>query len=243
MPKTSASKNTKKKETKNTIVQNSKVSFPILTKKKYIQAEELEPNQIYVISNFFNDKECDALIKYFEINLPPLPRPAGKPKKGEAFRNNDRQSIQNTSIASVLWENLEDIVRASPITADHNINGGTTIVASSKVPRGLNSNIRVYRYREGHSFGAHYDDSVQDKITGLWTDWTLLIYLNEDMEGGETVFYRLNKHQNCKSEPIVVRPKKGMALLHRHGTHCLLHEAKEVTKGNKWVLRSDLLMG
>lgn len=33
----------------------------------------------------------------------------------------------------------------------------------------------------------------------------------------------------------------GLALLHRHGDDCLLHEGRPVVKGIKWVLRSDLM--
>lgn len=37
-------------------------------------------------------------------------------------------------------------------------------------------------------------------------------------------------------------PQTGMALLHRHGDSCMLHEGKEVLAGEKWVLRSDLVV-
>ncbi|CAO0803178.1 unnamed protein product [Mucor circinelloides] len=200
--------------------------FPTLTQKNFLQVDELEPDQIYVIPKFLNAKECDQLVHYFETHLPPIASAGGKPKRGYAFRNNDRQSIQDPGVANTLWKGMQQVVQESPIS-------------QAKIPKGLNSNIRIYRYRKGHSFGAHYDESVQDETTGLWTDWTLLIYLNEDMKGGETVFY---KNDNRKSDPIVVQPKKGMALLHRHGTHCLLHEAMEVIEGSKWVLRSDVLV-
>ncbi|CAO3599580.1 unnamed protein product [Absidia cylindrospora] len=124
-------------------------------------------------------------------------------------------------------------------------------------PCGLNSNLRIYRYRPGQRFEAHYDDSVKDTVTGHWTDWTLLIYLNggndddkdDGLEGGETVFYKEDiggnkkKKRVPKRDPLVVQPEEGLALLHRHGQHCLLHEALEVTRGNKWVLRSDVLIG
>jgi hypothetical protein len=68
------------------------------------------------------------------------------------------------------------------------------------------------------------------------TTWTLLIYLTTT-EGGETVFY-----PEDGSAPLSVAPEVGMALLHRHGEHCLLHEGKEVRKGEKWVIRSDLVV-
>lgn len=202
--------------------------FPKLEQKQYLEMTELEPQQIYVIPYFLHGKECDALVEYFEKNLPPKEN-VDKPKRGYAFRNNDRQALEDADLAQEIWKGMQDVVREST-------NMGT------KVPKGLNSNIRVYRYRKGHSFGAHYDESVQDKATGLWTDWTLLIYLNQDMLGGETVFYKDSSPKNRKPDPIVVQPKKGMALLHRHGQHCLLHEAMEVKEGSKWVLRSDVLV-
>lgn len=34
----------------------------------------------------------------------------------------------------------------------------------------------------------------------------------------------------------------GMGLLHRHGEKCLLHEGREVKGGEKWVIRSDLVV-
>lgn len=38
-----------------------------------------------------------------------------------------------------------------------------------------------------------------------------------------------------------VVPKTGMALLHRHGDDCLLHEGKPVESGIKYLLRSDVV--
>ncbi|KAF7725134.1 hypothetical protein EC973_000386 [Apophysomyces ossiformis] len=207
--------------------------LPSLTRKTSLRVTELEPNQIYLIHNLFTPNECDALIRHFETHLPPQPVPA-IPKRGEAFRSNDRQSMEDEAFAQRLWEvGLDKICQEQQ---------GISEVSLPRRPVGLNSNIRVYRYRVGQKFEGHYDESVQDKVSGLWTHWTLLCYLNEDMEGGETVFY---KHVSKKKKGgiISVRPEKGLALLHLHGNHCLFHEAMEVTKGAKWVLRSDVLVG
>ena len=40
-----------------------------------------------------------------------------------------------------------------------------------------------------------------------------------------------------------VTPEAGLALLHRHGDGCLLHEGRPVTAGTKYVLRSDIIFG
>ncbi|KAI8366063.1 uncharacterized protein BYT42DRAFT_588773 [Radiomyces spectabilis] len=211
---------------------NALVRFPKLMPKSSLQVTELEPHQIYLIHDFFTGKECEQLISYFDIHLP-LQQVPTIPKPGEAFRSNDRQSFVNEELAQQLWKAGLQQACEHP---------GITTVSLPRRPAGLNSNLRIYRYRPQQRFECHYDDSVQDKTTGLWTDWTLLIYLNGDMKGGETVFYK-SVTKKRKSDPIIVRPERGLALLHRHGQHCLLHEALEVTQGAKWVLRSDVLIG
>lgn len=63
--------------------------------------------------------------------------------------------------------------------------------------------------------------------------------------GGETVFYPepvplKKKSKEPPPEPFVVGLEAGLALLHRHGAECMLHEGREVLQGEKWVIRSDL---
>ncbi|KAJ5135296.1 Prolyl 4-hydroxylase alpha subunit [Penicillium bovifimosum] len=136
-------------------------------------------------------------------------------------------------------------------------------------PLGLNPNIRIYRYSAGQFFGQHSrfrkwlqcqsaaeltiakDDDANNvtlpppnsrsKATPARTTWTLLVYLSS-CTGGETIFYPEPTRENRNPEPIAVAPEVGMALLHRHGDHCMLHEGAEVTGGEKWVLRSDLVV-
>jgi hypothetical protein len=78
------------------------------------------------------------------------------------------------------------------------------------------------------------------------TTWTLLLYLTSPAtgcEGGQTIFYPEETYSGLKSkvkEKVVVELETGMLLLHKHGNECMLHEGAEVTKGEKWVIRSDL---
>lgn len=73
------------------------------------------------------------------------------------------------------------------------------------------------------------------------TTWTLLIYLSTCV-GGETVFYpeAPSKSKQKLQDKVKVQPEAGMALLHKHGQECLLHEGRVVEDGEKWVIRSDL---
>jgi hypothetical protein len=81
------------------------------------------------------------------------------------------------------------------------------------------------------------------------TTWTLLLYLSSPATGcigGETVFYPErgpSKKGGAKTpnpEPVVIGLQVGMALLHKHGADCLLHEGREVIEGEKWIIRTDL---
>ena len=82
------------------------------------------------------------------------------------------------------------------------------------------------------------------------TTWTLLIYLTgrpTGCVGGETVFYpelgparKFSGKPSNRTEPVVIDLEIGMALLHKHGQDCLLHEGREVMAGEKWIIRSDL---
>ncbi len=89
--------------------------------------------------------------------------------------------------------------------------------------------------------------------TPALTTWTFLLYLTSPATGctgGETVFYpepvhpptssKKSKKDMVQPEPIVIGLETGMALLHRHGKDCMLHEGREVLEGEKWVIRSDL---
>jgi hypothetical protein len=60
-----------------------------------------------------------------------------------------------------------------------------------------------------------------------------------DLLGGETIFYAgIYGHKL-----LSVSPERGLLLLHGHGAHCLTHEGAEVTRGVKYLLRTDVVYG
>lgn len=196
--------------------------------------EETLRDQILVVPNLFTANLCKTYVSFLS-NLPLTTTP-GKPKRGEATRVNDRYQIEDPAFAQRLWLDtaVKDLVNS---VEDKTIWGGQVL--------GLNSNIRIYRYRPGQFFDQHYDES--NRVTGpdgvsAKTTWTLLIYLTA-CEGGETAFYPEPVSKRDKQpDPILVDPQVGSALFHRHFPDCLLHEGKEVLSGEKWVLRSDLIV-
>lgn len=93
---------------------------------------------------------------------------------------------------------------------------------------GANPRLRLYRYGPGERHGVHWD-TVVELAGGVRSLVTLVFYLNGEFEGGETDFPELNRR---------IVPRAGRALLFQHR---ILHEASEVTSGEKLVLRTDVL--
>ncbi|KAF2643661.1 hypothetical protein P280DRAFT_392203 [Massarina eburnea CBS 473.64] len=212
------------------------------------------PGQIMTISSFWTAALCKNYLSF--LSSLPLTTTPGKPKKGEAVRVNDRFQVDDAAFAERLWSDtaLKNLVLG---TAE----GGLDLSAAQRRELwggdviGLNSNIRIYRYTKGQFFDQHYDDSNNVAIQSpgssavpARTTWTLLLYLTAPATGcigGETVFYpepapSKKKSKEPPPEPVVCEPEVGLALLHRHGAQCMLHEGREVLQGEKWVIRSDL---
>lgn len=93
---------------------------------------------------------------------------------------------------------------------------------------GANPRLRLYRYGPGERHGTHWD-TVVELADGVRSLLTLVFYLNDGFEGGDTDFPELN---------IRVVPRAGRALLFQHR---ILHEAMAVRAGEKLVLRTDVL--
>ncbi|KAK0656453.1 hypothetical protein B0T16DRAFT_319091 [Cercophora newfieldiana] len=199
--------------------------------------ETVVPDKVVVYRSFFPRSLCRDYVSF--LSELPLTTTPGKPQRGMALRVNDRFQIEDPRFANRLW--TETGLREAVSNPDLAQLWGGNVV-------GLNPNIRVYRYVKSHFFDAHYDDSnnvvvrkEEGQAVSAKTTWTILLYLTSSSEGcagGETVFYPHDRR--LKREEIAVSPETGMLLLHKHGDDCMLHEGREVTAGEKWILRTDL---
>ena len=211
--------------------------------------DPLVPSQILLIRNLFTATLCSRYVSFLS-SLPLITTPVTK-SRDLAVRVNDRFQIEDGAFAEALWSKtaLKPLILGYEDQAAWS--DGRAVAGTNKPPEifGLNPNIRVYRYRDGQFFDKHYDDSNNLSFVGesgspraAKTTWTLLIYLSV-CEGGQTVFYPDRvKGSKLEPEPIAVAPEIGLGLLHRHGDQCMMHEGKKVSAGDKWVLRSDLVV-
>ncbi|KAK3678919.1 hypothetical protein LTR78_001372 [Recurvomyces mirabilis] len=207
-------------------------------------------NQILTITGLWTPSLCKTYVSF--LSTLPLVTTPGNPKKGEAVRVNDRYQTQDAGFAEQLWSAtaLRDLVNSPSIDGRLFDESEKTALWGGEV-LGLNDNIRIYRYNPGQFFDQHYDDANNVVFTApgsqsvpAKTTWTLLLYLTSPAtgcQGGETVFYpEPTSKRDPTPQPVITELDVGMALLHRHGRDCMLHEGRKVTAGVKWVIRSDL---
>lgn len=128
-------------------------------------------------------------------------------------KNNSRAAIENKLLADMLWTRIEEHV---PKEFDNYI------------AIGLNERLRFYRYSTGQHFGAHTDGYFQ-RTNVERSFLTLMIYLNDDFRGGETMFLKREK---------IIAPKTGTALIFPHH---LWHAGLKVESGCKFILRTDVM--
>lgn len=91
----------------------------------------------------------------------------------------------------------------------------------------------VLRYNVGGKYGQHADSEIYDAQKGLFfrvadRDISVLIYLNDDYEGGELTFNRLNYSFHPAAGDLVLFPSNNI----------FLHQAHRVTRGSKYALVS-----
>ncbi|KAK5992024.1 hypothetical protein PT974_05420 [Cladobotryum mycophilum] len=125
-----------------------------------------------------------------------------------------------------------------------------------RLSRGLNRRFRVYRYVPGAEYRCHIDGAwppsgIRPDDTYVYDDspagkkqsslFTFLLYLNDEFEGGETTFFTPASRDGTLNA-YRVRPVMGGVAIFPHGEArgALLHEGSSVTKGAKYIIRTDV---
>lgn len=175
---------------------------------------------IRTVDNFLTEQECKEVISLIE-------------------ENNQRSSIAGEE------KNTRIITKNRTSNTSFLSNKNTTVnFIKEKISKILNIDIKQIeslqgiKYISGQYFLPHRDGYEGIRKQNLTKEsgnriWSLLIYLNEDYEGGETGFPLLN---------LDIKPKKGMALmwhnLKENGDLLdeSLHEGKLVVSGTKYII-------
>ena len=166
--------------------------------------------QIVKIPNFISEDECAILIDAFE---------------GNALTNS----------ANGFWDNM--IVYPGTIT-DRNVldlmsktshRTRAVILEEYKPQNKIYSDIiMLCRWDVGKKLQPHIDNQDTHDYSTPWRTHSALVYLNNDYEGGEIFFPRLN---------IALKPSAGMLVIFSSGAEHE-HGVTEITEGKRYTMPS-----
>jgi len=163
---------------------------------------------LLTIPRVYSAEECARFIALVEAGAPTLAT------NNPLYRDQDRVVRDDPAVAAELFARLGPHLPATV--------GPLRLV-------GLNERLRMYRYRPGQRFAPHTDHWYQPSPTRI-TLYTVLVYFNDDFEGGETRFVE-------HLDDIVV-PQPGLVAIFQHK---LRHEGCPVLRGTKYAMRSDVV--
>eukprot|EP00966_Prymnesium_polylepis_P210135 4866646-Prymnesium_polylepis.1 len=108
-------------------------------------------------------------------------------------------------------------------------------------PHGLNELFRICKYDPGGHFAPHLDGGHVRSGTDCSMQ-TVMLYLNEEYEGGHTRFFDDSQAAYREPDPAKVVctyvPRRGDALIFHSE---LMHDGEALRRGQKWILRSEVM--
>jgi prolyl 4-hydroxylase len=178
------------------------------------------PIEFKEIPNFLTHEECDVLIKMSEPKL----------VDSMIYGSESDDVITESRVSKQCWfRNENQLVEK----ISHKCASATS------TNKNCQEELQVVKYAKGGFFVPHFDPCEGDEQFcermnhgSGHRKYTVLVYLNDDFEGGETEFPVLKKS---------VKPEKGKAVIFRSvdDNGNIIPESKHggnpVTQGEKWV--------
>ena len=184
------------------------------------------PSGVHIVPNFLPPDTCAAWIDYLE----------SQPRQPLAVHSNDASEpsgLAKEQISGRVTDKVEQGELAEKIVAIVGRAYAEPILASSGRVVEWYENPQVLRYEPGGLYGPHSDSDHFLPAEGLWKkvidrDMSMLLYLNQDFEGGELSFRQFN---------FIYRPRAGDLLFFpSNGQYA--HQALPVRSGIRYVIVS-----
>jgi len=201
---------------------------------QWVEVISWEP-RAFVYHNFLTQEECEYLISLAKPNMQ-------KSTVVDSATGKSKDSRVRTSSGTFLARGRDKIIR----------NIEKKIADFTFLPMDHGEGVQVLHYEVGQKYEPHFDYFLDEFNTknGGQRMATVLMYLSDVEEGGETVFPSAkgnisavpwwNELSDCGKEGLSVKPKMGDALLFwsmkpdASLDPSSLHGGCPVIKGNKW---------
>ncbi|OIT22181.1 PREDICTED: probable prolyl 4-hydroxylase 10 [Nicotiana attenuata] len=201
---------------------------------QWVEVISLEP-RAYIYHNFLSKEECEYLISLAKPHMQ-------KSTVVDSATGKSKDSRVRTSSGTFLARGRDKVIR----------NIEKKIADFTFIPVEHGEGLQVLHYEVGQKYEPHYDYFLDEFNTknGGQRIATVLMYLSDVEEGGETVFPAAkgnysavpwwNELSECGKGGLSVKPKRGDALLFWSMKPdatldpSSLHGGCPVIKGNKW---------
>jgi prolyl 4-hydroxylase len=235
---------------------NEGISIDHIQQRYTLEVQSVTP-RVFKIENFLSKLECDSLIRIaIQNGLKASTVYAG----GEGYnprhhRDVTTRSSTNTWLTRDHHINLTDTIyrRAAQVMRIDEASFGHKAPIDDSVDdakyHSIAESLQVVRYKVDEEYSPHHDWVLPSQLNRYQPTRfaTLLIYLNDDFEGGHTVFPRaVNKQYH---NGVQIKPQKGTAVLFYNllpdgnVDDLSQHGSEKVTKGEKVrVLDSVMLL-
>ena len=210
-----------------------------------LTVESVTP-RVLSIENFLSGDECDQLIGLaLQQGLQGSTVYSGSLAKHQ--RDLSTRSSMNTWLARSTTELTDRIYRraAKVLNVDESLLQAPVDDEVAPQYHSMAESLQVVRYKKGEEYTAHHDfvyPPLQHRLQPTRFA-TLLLYLNDNYQGGQTVFPRAVNSQY--HDGITVQPKKGKAVLFYNilpdgnVDDLSQHSSKPIEKGEKVREMSD----
>ncbi len=162
-------------------------------------------NKVLFTKNFLTYSECDKLIKLLNY------KSFNRAHQFHYGRNNNEFFSSDPIIKKIIVDKINKFK------------------LSRKSIKYFSPIFEFYHYGPGNFISSHKDSPTKINFF-IKSNYTAIIYLNDDFVGGETYFTELK---------LKIKPEKGGLLLFKHN---IIHEASKVFLGNKLIYRSNWLI-
>jgi Rps23 Pro-64 3,4-dihydroxylase Tpa1-like proline 4-hydroxylase len=163
---------------------------------------------LWTVPNIYTTSECAGIIDMIERAAPTLAT------NNPLHRDQDRIMIDDFESSAELFRRLRPHLPEQ--------------VGQFKLV-GLNERLRYYRYAPGQKFAPHMDHWYRPSPTRI-TLHTVLVYFNDNFEGGHTRF--------TEQLEETVHPSPGLVAVFQHKVR---HEGCEVLSGTKYAMRTEVV--
>lgn len=171
---------------------------------------------VFSIANFWENEICNELIERAEATCI-FPK-----QETSIVQNSLQENIDSRNSFKIYIEN-EELANAIYFQIEEYLN---LIDSENFYPYAIHQCFRIYKYLPGQEFKKHTDGAFVISEDNL-SKYSLLIYLNDNFSGGETIF-----------DGLKIKPSTGDALVFPHN---LEHAGSVVIDGYKYVLRGNIM--